>query len=88
MASPPNELRCAILKLELMQIGRFLIVAGLALVALGILFVVLNKLNIPLGHLPGDITWRGRSSTVYFPVVTCILLSLLATFLLWLFGRH
>jgi len=71
-----------------MQIGRFLIIAGLALVALGVLFVVLNKLNIPLGHLPGDLTWRGRNTTVYFPVVTCILLSLLATVLLWLFGRH
>jgi hypothetical protein len=71
-----------------MHIGRVLIVAGFALVALGVLFLLFDKLNIPLGRLPGDIVWRGRNSTFYFPVVTCILLSLLATFLLWLFNRR
>jgi hypothetical protein len=71
-----------------MHIGRILIVAGLALVALGLLFLVLDRLNIPLGRLPGDVVWRGRNTTVYFPVVTCILLSLLATLFLWLFKRH
>jgi uncharacterized membrane protein len=71
-----------------MHIGRILIVAGLVLVALGLLFLVLDRLNIPLGRLPGDVVWRGRNTTVYFPVITCILLSLLATFLLWLFNRR
>lgn len=71
-----------------MQIGRFLIITGLVLVALGVVFVALNKLNIPLGHLPGDMVWRGRHTTVYFPLVTCILLSLLGTLLLWLFTRR
>jgi hypothetical protein len=71
-----------------MHIGRVLILAGLALVAMGLLFVLFGKLNIPLGRLPGDLVWRGRNTTVYFPIVTCILLSLLATFLLWLFNRR
>ncbi|HWF48791.1 MAG TPA: DUF2905 domain-containing protein [Bryobacteraceae bacterium] len=71
-----------------MHIGRVLIVAGLALAALGLLFVLFDKLNIPLGHLPGDIVWRGRNTTFYFPVVTCILLSLLGSFILWLFNRR
>jgi Protein of unknown function (DUF2905) len=71
-----------------MNIGRMLILAGLALVALGLLFLLFGKLNIPLGRLPGDVVWRGRNTTFYFPVVTCILLSLLATFLLWLFNRR
>lgn len=71
-----------------MYIARILIVAGIALVALGVLFVLLDKLHIPLGRLPGDVVWRGRNTTVYFPVVTCILLSLLGTLLLWLFNRR
>ncbi|HEX4229566.1 MAG TPA: DUF2905 domain-containing protein [Bryobacteraceae bacterium] len=71
-----------------MNIGRVLIVAGLALVALGLVFILFAKLHIPLGRLPGDVVWRGRNTTFYFPVVTCILLSLLASFLLWLFNRR
>lgn len=71
-----------------MHIGRFLIVAGLALVALGLLFIVFEKLNLPMGRLPGDVVWRGRNTTVYFPIVTCIVLSLIGSLLLWLFNRR
>jgi hypothetical protein len=70
------------------SIGRLLIVAGLALVALGVLFVVFEKLNLPVGRLPGDFVWRGRNTTVYFPIVTCIVLSLLGSLALWLFNRR
>ena len=71
-----------------MHIGRFLVVAGLALVALGLLFILFERLNLPIGRLPGDIVWRGRNTTVYFPIVTCVLLSLLGTLILWLFNRR
>jgi hypothetical protein len=70
-----------------MQLGRLLIGAGLVLVVLGIVFVAAEKLNLPLGRLPGDVTWRGKHTTVYFPVVTCLLLSLLGSLLIWLFSR-
>lgn len=71
-----------------MNLGRLLILAGLVLVALGVVVIVTNRLNLPLGRLPGDIVWRGKNSTFYFPWVTCLLLSLLGTLLLWLFNRR
>ena len=71
-----------------MNLGRFLIVVGLALVGLGVLIALLNRLNVPLGRLPGDVVHRGKRTTFYFPWVTCLLLSAIATILLWLFNRR
>ena len=51
------------------------------------LVLLAAKLNLPLGRLPGDIIWRGKNSAFYFPWVTCLLFSLLATLLLWIFKR-
>jgi DUF2905 family protein len=65
-----------------------MIITGLALAGLGLLFIAVNKLNLPLGRLPGDMVWRGKNTTVYFPFVTCLLLSLLATIVLWLLNRR
>ncbi len=70
------------------NLGRLLIVAGLVLVVLGIAVLLLHKLNAPLGRMPGDVVWRGKNATVYFPIVTCLLLSLLGTLLLWLVNRR
>jgi len=71
-----------------MALGRFLIGAGLCLVILGAALLFLGKWNIIPGRLPGDLVWRGRNSTVYFPVVTCVLLSVIGSFLLWLLNRR
>ncbi len=54
----------------------------------GVLLAFAKKLNLPLGRLPGDILFRGRHSTLYFPIVTCLLLSALGTLLLWLINRR
>ena len=70
-----------------MQIGRLLIIAGVGVAFLGVLILGLDKLHIPLGRLPGDLVWRGKSGTFYFPWVTCLVLSLLGTLLLWIFSR-
>ena len=71
-----------------MNIGRLLIVAGLAFVALGLVVIAAAKLGFPgLGKLPGDIVYRGRNTTVYFPIVTCVLLSIVLTVILTLFRR-
>lgn len=70
-----------------MSLGRILIVAGGLLLAAGLLLVVGERLPVKLGHLPGDIVVRGKNSVFYFPVVTCVLLSLLLSGILWLFGR-
>ncbi len=74
--------------MEVMNLGRGLVIAGLVLLALGLLAIVLNKMNLPLGHLPGDITWRRKNSTVYFPWVTCVILSILASLILWFVNRR
>ena len=63
--------------------GKLLIVAGLAIAAIGLLI----SLGVPFGRLPGDIVVRRGSLSFYFPVVTCIVLSLLATLLLSLLRR-
>jgi hypothetical protein len=70
-----------------MQLGRLLIAAGLGLTLLGVVIILLAKLAVPVGRLPGDIVWRFRNGVFYFPWVTCLALSLLATLLLWIFNR-
>jgi DUF2905 family protein len=68
-------------------LGRLLIFTGIVLIGLGAVVLLLSRLNVPLGRLPGDIVWRGKNTTVYFPIITCLVLSLLGTLLLWLFSR-
>ncbi len=69
------------------DLGKILIGLGGVLVIVGLLVVLGGKLHIPLGRLPGDIVYRGKSGSFYFPVVTCIVLSILLSFVLWLIGR-
>ncbi len=72
-----------------MNIGRLLIVIGLGMAVIGVLTVAASKLGFPrLGKLPGDIVYRGKSTTVYFPIVTCIVVSALLTLVAALFGRR
>ena len=67
--------------------ARLLITAGVVLVALGVLVIVAQRMRLPLGHLPGDVVWRGRHTTVYFPWVTMLVLSAILTLILNLFRR-
>ena len=68
------------------ELGRPLIVVGAVLLLAG-LFLTFGPRIPGLGRLPGDIVWRRGNSTVYFPIVTCIVLSLLLTLLFSLFRR-
>jgi hypothetical protein len=70
-----------------MPLGKMLILAGLALVAAGVLVILLSKSPIPLGRLPGDIRIEGKNGSFYFPVVTCILVSAVLSLVMWLFRR-
>jgi Protein of unknown function (DUF2905). len=71
-----------------MGLGRMLIAAGIILLVAGILVSLGERLPIRIGRLPGDIVIRGKNSVFYFPLMTSILLSLLLTLILWLFGRR
>jgi hypothetical protein len=70
-----------------MAIGRLLITLGLILIVLGVLVTLGGRLPFRLGRLPGDIVIRGKNSSFYFPLATCILLSIALSFLAWLFRR-
>ena len=71
-----------------MSIGRILITIGLILLILGLIVSLGEKLPLRLGRLPGDIVIRGKNSVFYFPLVTCLLLSVVLSFIMWLFGRR
>ena len=66
------------------ELGRVLLLAGAALIVIGALLYFGGKLPFRLGRLPGDIVYRGEHTTFYFPIVTCIALSLGLTLLFWL----
>jgi len=67
-------------------IGRALIVFGVFVVLAGVCVLIAGKLNLPLGRLPGDFSWRGKNSSFYFPLATCILLSVLLSLFFYLIG--
>lgn len=65
------------------DLGRILIFLGLLFVVVGLIVVGLSRFNIPLGRLPGDMTWRGRGWTVSFPFATSIILSIILSLIFW-----
>jgi hypothetical protein len=68
--------------------GQTLIVLGLILVVAGLVVSWGGRLPIRLGRLPGDIVIRGKNGAFYFPVVTCLILSVVLTLVMWLLGRR
>ena len=69
------------------ELGKVLVVAGAVLLIAGVAFILLGKANLPIGRLPGDIVYRGKNTTVYFPLATSILLSVVLTLVLYVIGR-
>ncbi|HKF20808.1 MAG TPA: DUF2905 domain-containing protein [Candidatus Angelobacter sp.] len=72
------------------ELGKLLLILGGIIVAIGALLLVAGRFNLPLGRLPGDIVYRGKHTTFYFPLATSIILSIVLTLVLWLLsrGRH
>lgn len=66
--------------------GKIIFIIGLALALLGLVLWKTGGLG-PLGKLPGDISINRGNSSFYFPIVTCLLVSLVLTLLSWLFRR-
>lgn len=67
--------------------GKLLVVIGGFLILAGIVAMLLSKAHLPLGRLPGDIVYRGKNTTVYFPLATSILLSVVLSVVLYLISR-
>jgi uncharacterized membrane protein len=67
------------------QLGRLFVIIGFLLVVLGLVLMLGSRFGVPgLGRLPGDIAYKGKNVAFYFPVVTCLVLSVLLTLILWL----
>jgi hypothetical protein len=71
----------------LRELGRTLLLLGAVLALVGALLYFGGKLPFRLGKLPGDIVHRGEHTTFYFPIVTCLVLSLGLSLLFWLFSQ-
>jgi hypothetical protein len=68
-----------------MNLGKWLVIAGLVLIVIGLLVTIGGRLG--LGRLPGDFRYRSDNVTFYFPLATCILVSILLSLLLWIIHR-
>jgi len=71
----------------LRELGRVLLTLGGLLVLIGAFFFFGGKLPFRLGRLPGDIVHEGKHGTFYFPVVTCLVLSVALSLVFWLISR-
>ena len=60
---------------------------GLVIVAVGLALMLLGRTNLPIGRLSGDILYRGKHTTFYFPLATSILVSVVLSLVLYLVGR-
>jgi hypothetical protein len=66
------------------ELGKVLVIFGVVMAAAGVAFMLLGRLHLPIGRLPGDFLFRGRKTTVYFPLATSILLSIVVSLVLYL----
>jgi Protein of unknown function (DUF2905) len=69
------------------EMGRLLVIVGIALVVIGGIVMLLGRTGVPLGRLPGDILYRGKNTTFYFPLASSILISVVLPIVLFLIGR-
>ena len=69
------------------ETGRILVALGVALVVIGGIVMLLGRTGMPLGRLPGDFLYRGKTTTLYFPLASSILISIVLSIVLFLIGR-
>ena len=67
--------------------GKVLVIVGGLLVVAGLIIMLLGKSQLPLGRLPGDIIYRGKNTSFYFPLTTSIVLSVLLSLVLYVISR-
>ncbi len=69
------------------ELGKALLGIGLLLAAIGAVLLLAGRFGLPLGRLPGDISYRGKSVSFYFPLGTSILISIVLSILFYLFSH-
>lgn len=69
------------------ELGRLLLLIGVILAAVGAFFFFGGKLPFRLGRLPGDISYKSEHTSFYFPIVTCIVVSIVLSLIAWLINH-
>jgi predicted tellurium resistance membrane protein TerC len=69
------------------DIGKMLVVFGAVLLLIGVILIAAGRMHLPIGRLPGDIIYRGKNTTIYFPLVTSILISIVLSVVLYAISR-
>lgn len=69
------------------EAGKAIIGIGLTLVVIGVVLLVAGRFGLPLGRLPGDMVYKGKHVSVYFPLGTSILISIVLTLAFYLLSR-
>ncbi len=81
-------IRCHLIYSRAMgDLGRVLVFVGGLLLVFGLVLILAGKVNLPIGRLPGDIVYRGKNTTFYFPLMTSILLSVILSLVLYVVNR-
>jgi ABC-type Na+ efflux pump permease subunit len=71
----------------MVDFGKIIIFLGVGLVVLGLALMVIGRSHLQIGRLPGDFLYRGKNTTVYFPLATSLLVSLVLSILLYVVGK-
>jgi hypothetical protein len=69
------------------ELGKLLVGLGAVIVVAGIALMLLGRTDLPLGRLPGDFLYRGKHTTVYFPLATSVVVSVVLSILLYMVSR-
>jgi Protein of unknown function (DUF2905) len=73
--------------MRVMELGKVLVFVGAMLVVAGVVVMLLGRTHFPLGRLPGDFLYRGKNTTIYFPLATSVVVSVVLSVLLYLISR-
>jgi hypothetical protein len=69
------------------ELGKALVGIGLLLAVVGVVLILAARFGLPLGRLPGDMAWRGRNVSIFVPLGTSILVSVVLSAILFLLSR-
>ena len=69
------------------DLGKMLIMLGGFIVIAGAVLLLAGRFHVPLGRLPGDISYRGKNTAFYFPLTTCVIISIVLSLIFWLIGK-
>jgi uncharacterized protein HemY len=69
------------------DLGKTLIILGGMVVLVGVVLMIAGRSGLPIGRLPGDIVYRGKNTTIYFPILTSLILSVVLSIILYVLSR-